>query len=61
MPEGICVAMSAEMPAGLGWADMMESNVPARNVSPNNDSSVVKVWHTPTGQPGITKLSGLRL
>lgn len=33
---------------------MVESNVLAEDVSPNNDWSVVKVWHTPTGQLGIT-------
>ena len=33
---------------------MIESNVLAEDVSPNNDWSVVKVWHTPTGQLGIT-------
>lgn len=33
---------------------MVESNVLARDVSPNNDWSVVKVWHTPTGQLGLT-------
>lgn len=34
---------------------MVESNVLAEDVSPNNDWSVVKVWHTPTGQLGITR------
>ncbi len=33
---------------------MVESNVLAEDVSANNDWSVVKVWHTPTGQLGIT-------
>lgn len=33
---------------------MVESDVLAEDVSPNNDWSVVKVWHTPTGQLGIT-------
>ncbi|NNC72745.1 MAG: CHAP domain-containing protein [Sphingomonadaceae bacterium] len=33
---------------------MVESNVLAEDVSPDNDWSVVKVWHTPTGQLGIT-------
>ncbi|MEM8697212.1 MAG: CHAP domain-containing protein [Pseudomonadota bacterium] len=33
---------------------MVESNVLAEDVSPNNDWSVVRVWHTPTGQLGIT-------
>jgi surface antigen len=33
---------------------MIESNVLALDVSENNDWSVVKVWHTPTGQLGIT-------
>ncbi len=34
---------------------MVESNVLAEDVSPNNDWSIVKVWHTPTGQLGITR------
>ena len=33
---------------------MIENNVLAEDVSPNNDWSVVKVWHTPTNQLGIT-------
>jgi hypothetical protein len=33
---------------------MVENNVLAEDVSSNNDWSVVKVWHTPTNQLGIT-------
>lgn len=33
---------------------MVESDVLAEDVSPNNDWSVVKVWHTPSGQLGLT-------
>lgn len=33
---------------------MVENGVLAEDVSANNDWSVVKVWHTPTGQLGIT-------
>jgi surface antigen len=33
---------------------MVESDVLAEDVSENNDWSVVKVWHTPTGQLGLT-------
>lgn len=34
---------------------MIESDVLAEDVSPNNDWSIVRVWHTPTGQLGITR------
>lgn len=34
---------------------MVESNVLAEDVSPNNDWSLVKIWHSPTGQLGLTE------
>lgn len=33
---------------------MIESNVLAEDVSPNNDWGVVKIWYSPTNQFGIT-------
>jgi len=34
---------------------MVESNVVAEDVSPDNDWSMVKIWHSPTGRLGLTE------